>query len=350
MPVVDPRPEFDDFADKPKFPGSKDARSNWLGFLRLPADLLINALKIHTGPGMLRLKHQFKFFARGMISPRLTRNWLDLWQSPTLAPLIQSHPRVLMKLQRPYLRRALGAEGRWQILRQHYCFASKYFPAAAFREIAASPGAMLAEIQAADAGLFSVRLTYHNLFEKEGELSLVFYDEHRQARVFALSFCVPLCRPGRREIFIGGLQGFKGANSREYIVAITRGMSGLRPKALLWFALQQVAALWDIGSIHAVSNETRNPGRHRTGIRADYNQFWLECGARLETDGNFTLPVTFTPRELTTIKPNKRPMYRRRYAMLSSVGEAIRQSLNRLTGHDAAVSCTACSRCAIIGE
>jgi uncharacterized protein VirK/YbjX len=138
---------------------------------------------------------------------------------------------------------------------------------------------------------------------------------------------VSLCRPGRREIFIGGLQGFKTANEREYVVAVTRELFGLRPKALLVFALQQLAALWDVAAIHAVSNQTRNLRHRPKHIQADYDQFWRESGAALEPDGNFTLPVAFVPRDLASIKPNKRTMYRRRYQMLDKFGEAIRQNL-----------------------
>jgi hypothetical protein len=44
----------------------------------------------------------------------------------------------------------------------------------------------------------------------------------------------------------------------------------------------------------------------------------------------FTLPVVFTPRQLSEIKPNKRTMYRRRYQMLEELGEQIQQHCDRL--------------------
>jgi uncharacterized protein VirK/YbjX len=335
VPVPAGQPEFPDFAAK---------TSNRLGLFQLPAAMLAAASKIHPDPGMTGFKHRLKFLGRSLVSPWLTRDWLELWQTPKLLLLRQSHPRVLMKLQRPYLRRGLDAKEHWRILRQHYCFATKYFPAGAFGKIITSTGVRLAE-----NGPFSLRLFYHNIFEKEGELSLLFYDERRKAMVFALSFCVSLCRPGRREIFIGGLQGFKTANEREYVVAVTREFFGLRPKALLVFALQQLAALWDVAAIHAVSNQTRNLRHRPKHIQADYDQFWRESGAALEPDGNFTLPVAFVSRDLASIKPNKRTMYRRRYQMLDKLGEAIRQNLCQLTGQGPCFSRNVCSRCPIAG-
>ncbi len=316
--------------------------------LRFPGALLANAFKVHSKLGLTGWKHKLKFIARGAASPQLSQDWFDLLQSPELAPLAESHPRVLLKLQRPYLLRGLDTRQRWRILRQHYCFTLKHFTAAAFAEIYTVPGAWLAEVPASGTGTFSLRLFYHDLYEKEGELSLIFYDEQKQSRVFVLSFCVFSCQPWHREIFIGGLQGFKAANQREYVAAITREMFGLRPKALLLFALQEIASYWNIESIRAVSNETRNLRQRRPGIRADYDEFWLESGGRPEADGNFTLPSAFIPRELSAIRPNKRGLYRHRYVMLNDFGEAIRQNMRRLEGEPCRPSAS-CAQCPMAG-
>jgi uncharacterized protein VirK/YbjX len=161
-------------------------------------------------------------------------------------------------------------------------------------------------------------------------MPIVFYDEQKQTPLFALSFCVSSWRASWREIFIGGLQDCKRANAREDVVAITRGLFGLRPKALLLFAVQQIATGWDMHNLRAVSNETRDLRRRKQGIRADYDEFWIDSGGQLQADGNFTLPVVFTPRPLSEIKPNKRGMYRRRYQMLEELGEQIQQHCDRL--------------------
>lgn len=349
-------------AKAPELPGSLASPSHPLDSIKLLRSLLDNAGRVHphsslpsikqllahglTAPiqvagasshsSLTTLKHQLKFFVRGLATPQLTQNWFELWQTPKLAPLLAGHPRVLLKLQRPYLQQRLDAGSRWEILRQHYSFATEHFTAAALREMFIGAGVLLASLPAMEAGHFSLRLLYDNLFEKEGELSLVFYEEQKQRPLFALTFCVSCCEPGRREIFIGGLQGYKGANPREYVVSITREMFGLRPKALLLFALQQCAALWNIRSLRAVSNQTR-VHRSATSIKADYDEFWLDSSGQLEADGNFTLPVTFTPRELTNIKPNKRAMYRHRYWMLDDLATQIRRNVNRLEGSALAV-------------
>ena len=74
--------------------------------------------------------------------------------------------------------------------------------------------------------------------------------------LFTLAFSVTQWEQEPREIFIGGLQGNKSANDKELIVAMTRGWHGLRPKALLLFALQSLVGLWGITRLRAVSDAT----------------------------------------------------------------------------------------------
>lgn len=316
-------------------PGSSRASASLPGQLKwihLPRLLLAGAFRIYPPSGLRETRQQLKFIARGLTMPRLMRDWFQFWQLPQLAPLAGSHPRLLLKLQRPYLRRGLTAGARWEILCQHYAFATERFSAGGLRRIFSPPGVLLARISAPAVGDFGVRLTYHNLFEKEGELSLVFYEEQKQTPLFALSFCVSGNGPDDREFFVGGLQGWKQANAREYIVAITRAMEGLRPKALLLFVLQTLAQHWHIRGLRAVSNETRELRLRKTGINADYDEFWLDAGGQRGVDGNFILPAAFMPRDLAEIKPNKRPMYRRRYAMLEALAAQIHQNVGRLEG------------------
>jgi hypothetical protein len=325
-------------ARKFSFPSSAETffiagGGRWVDLLRLPGDLLANASVVcRNKRGVRNVEHQLKFIIRCLTTTGLTQEWFALWKAPALAPLVQHHPRVLMKLQRRYLRNGLDARARWEIMQQHYCFALKHFSAAALKEIFTSPGALLAEIPVAGVGRFSVRLFYHDLYEKEGELSLIFYDEQIQQRAFVLTFCVSSCRPERREIFIGGLQGFRVANERESVVAVTRGMFGMRPKALLLFTLQQLAARWQVQNICAVSNQTRIQSQKHRAINADYDQFWIESGSQLDAEGNFIVPTTFVPRDLQTIRPNKRTLYHRRYEMLDALGETINKNLVTLSG------------------
>lgn len=277
------------------------------------------------------IKHRLKLFVRGLASPQMTLDWLGLWQSPMLAPLKQSHPRMLLKLQRPYLQRHFQPEQRWEVLRQHYSFALATFRPAALQDVFTLPGFLLADITLPEVGHFGIRLFYDNLFEKEGELSLMLHDEEKKAPMFAMTFCVTSNQPGNREMFVGGLQGCSLSRNRELVVDVTRGMFGLRPKAALLFALKQLAFVWSIPMIRAVSNQTRVLPANNQPIKANYDQFWIESGGELDPDANFSLPTMDSPRAATEIRRNKRTMYRHRYELLAKLGEQLRQNIALLS-------------------
>jgi uncharacterized protein VirK/YbjX len=276
------------------------------------------------------IKHRLKLFLQGLAAPQLTLDWLALWQNPMLVPLKESHPRVLLKLQRPYLQRHFEPLERWEMLRQHYAFALATLSPGALKEIHALPGVLLGDIHLADVGHFGIRLFYDNLFEKEGELSLMLYDEEKKEPLFAMTFCVSSNQPGNREIFIGGLQGCSLSHNRELVVGVTRGMFGLRPKAALLFALRQLAFVWDVPMIRAVSNQNRILPANNKPIKANYDQFWIESSGELDQDGNFSLSSMNSPRTSMEIRRNKRSMYKQRYQLLADLGEQLRQNIARL--------------------
>jgi len=67
-------------------------------------------------------------------------------------------------------------------------------------------------------------------------------------------------------------------------------------------------------------------------LSASYDAFWLACAGRLAADGLFDLPVVFIARESASLKANKRPMYKRRYAQLSDLAEQIKTRISLAQG------------------
>ena len=79
-------------------------------------------------------------------------------------------------------------------------------------------------------------------------MSLVAYDRNTSGLLAALSFSVTQFQ-APTQVFIGGLQGFTIPSQKGQLITITRCLHGLRIKALLLFALQQLAAVWGLDSI-----------------------------------------------------------------------------------------------------
>jgi uncharacterized protein VirK/YbjX len=259
----------------------------------------------------------------------LTREWFRLLQNPKLAPVAEADPHILSKIQRTYLIRTLRAKDRLQALKQHYGFVAQHFPEEMLRQVYSSSGFLLASLPIEGIGQVSLRLAYCHSLGKEGDLTIKLNDEHSGWLIYSLTFSVSVNDAGRRECVIGGLQGYTQALGKERVISLTRRMHGLRPKALVLFALQQLACAWAFTSIRGVS-DAMHIYRHylrRKDLAASYDEFWAESGGRLAADNVFDLPLRPSVRPIATIKPNKRAMYKHRYAMLTEISKQIRRQI-----------------------
>lgn len=277
---------------------------------------------VYPGTGSGSVFSRIKYCARGLAHARRSMEWFNLLHQPELAIVARHHPYIFCKLQRPYLNRKLDVRQRLETLKQHYHFVAIRFSKPEMECIYSTPGLLLATIPLKNVGNFGVRLSYGRC-EKEGDLLINLVNLDSAEVLFEMSFCISRFDAQCSEVFIGGLQGRKSANDKDSIIAITRAMHGLRPKALLVFVLQQLAACWKIAKIKAVSDDNhiyRHPHK-RKDLATSYDEFWLECGGRIDRDGMFELPVAFLPREISTIKVNKRQMYKRRYLMLKGIAD-----------------------------
>lgn len=269
-----------------------------------------------------------KYFLRGLAYARDTAEWFDILQAPEMAFIIKNNPCLFHKLQRPYLNCVLKTTDRLHALKQHYTFVLTHFSKAMIGEVFTGSGKLLVELLVEKVGPMELRLNCSGM-QKEGDLSIGLWIKAGKRPMATLSFSVWKFEANEKEIFIGGLQGSK-IFSEEDVVAVTRGLHGLRPKALLFYALQQLAVHWKVNHVRAVSNAT-HIYRHfqaRRNVAASYDTFWIECGGVAEPDGSFALPAAFIPREISTIRVNKRQMYRRRYAMLERIAAEISTRLS----------------------
>jgi uncharacterized protein VirK/YbjX len=294
----------------------------------LVKDLIATSVLVHRDTREWGILKRIKYVLRGLAIYRETREWFDFLHQPWMTPIVEKHPCLFHKLQRPYLNRILTPRQRLETLRTHYRFVQTNFSPQLKRALFDGTGLILGELAAGEEGLVALRLSFSRM-EKEGDLTLDLVELKSGIQVASLSFSISRWEKKATEIFVGGLQG-NHQFSKEGVVALTRALHGLRPKALLFFTLQQLAQAWGITRLRAVSNE-QHIYRHfqkRRNISASYNAFWEDCEGRLTGDRMFDLPVIFTPRPISEIKVNKRSMYRRRYTMLADLSETIHARLN----------------------
>jgi uncharacterized protein VirK/YbjX len=264
---------------------------------------------------------------RGVAYGCYHKDWFQILQQPELAVVARHHPYLFQKLQRPYLNCTLNTCQRLEMLKQHYHFVATCLYPAVQQEIYATPGKILATLPVPEAGNYGLRLSCCRQ-EKEGDLMIGLVNQDTGAVLFTLAFSITQFENENREIFIGGLQGYKQVIEKELIITMTRSWHGLRPKALLLFALQSLAAAWDVRRLRAVSDAKHiyQHWRKRRDLAASYDEFWLESGGQLAADGMFDLPFEFIPREISTLKVNKRQMYKRRYRLLAEIAGQVQIS------------------------
>lgn len=297
--------------------------------IQIVKTLVRTAPLIHPGRKLGSWCKQTKHCVRGLAFAHHTQIWFEILQRPELAVVAGNHPYLFQKLQRPYLHRTLNTRQRCQALQQHYQFVVAQFSPVVRQEIYATPGKLLAVLPLEGVGNFGLRLSCSRQ-EKEGDLVIGLVNLDSGAVLFTLAFSVTQWEAEPKEIFIGGLQGNKLTNEKEMIISMTRGFHGLRPKALLLFALQELCGRWGVTRLRAVSDAMHiyRHWRKRKQVAASYDEWWVESGGQLAADGNFNLPVTFLPRDLNTLKANKRPVYKRRYQMLAEIaGQLARSSI-----------------------
>lgn len=292
--------------------------------MSLVQTLVKTASLVHPRSGLKSMLRRIRYCARGLAFARCSKKWFNLLYQPELAIVARHHPYIYCKLQRPYLNRMLNTRQRLEILEQHYHFVATRLSKFVREGVYAAPGFHLATIPLKEVGNIGVGLNYGR-HEKEGDLLIKLANLDSAETLFEMSFCISRFDAQYSEAFIGGLQGNRSANDKEFIISITRAMYGLRPKALLVFALQQLADHWGIARIRAVSDDMhiyQHPHKRKVSA-TNYDAFWLECGGRIGLDGMFDLPVAFVPRKISTIKVNKRQMYRRRHVLLAEIADQI---------------------------
>ena len=297
-----------------KEPGREAESMNLLGELRKTARL------VHPGRGLAGALKRGKYCLRGLAFARSTTEWFKFLRRHGLHELAGKHPHLFHKLQRPYLNRKFDTRQRLDALQQHYRFALDHFPPSALTEIHQGEGMLLADVRGQGLEGLGLYLVSSCWGQKEGDLMITLKEHGARNVLFSLSFSVLEFA----QIFIGGLQGRKTLE-KELVVSVTRSLHGLRPKALLLFALQQLAETWDIHRIRAISDDLqvyRHLQKRRT-IQACYDEFWTESGGVPAADGVFDLPGRFQPRDLAAIKASKRKMYQRRYEMLEGLAAQI---------------------------
>ena len=253
---------------------------------------------------------------------RSCRDWYDFLDSAPVRPFLTVYAALPLKPLKPYLSLSLDIRDRIRVIQDSLLLLSTHWKS--FQHIIAGQNPVIATIDLGPDGTAMICLEYNH--QKEGELSLLL--RLSDGRVAAMSsFTFDRKPDGNHVMRIGRIQGVK---DHELLRTLEKAMHGLRPKSLMLFACQEFSRAFGVKEIFGVSNAYQVykrkvlipiPGLRKLSF--DYDSFWSEAGGMLEPDGWFCLPPSLEKRTLSEIKPNKRSMYKKRYAMLDNIADQI---------------------------
>lgn len=157
-------------------------------------------------------------------------------------------------------------------------------------------------------------------FAREGLLALnLFVDDFR---AYSLSFSFGRDRDGTRVAIIGGIQGRNREGVLDLYRALTKALFGIRPRDMLIELLRMICRCCEAHRILAVTDAQRHhrhPYFGKQDFTIDYDEIWEDRGGERVSERFYRLDTASEERDLSTLKPNKRSMYRKRYAFLAEL-------------------------------
>ncbi|MBJ3779076.1 DUF535 domain-containing protein [Enterobacter asburiae] len=290
--------------------------------------------EIAPGLAWEKTAYRRKFMLRSLATPLSTARLLsELAKNPHLMQMLQVQPGLPCRLHRPWLTVNMDRQRALESLSWHYQMMCRQLPATLTKGYLSKQGVTLLTLTGKDEQQFAVRLCADAFMDKEGEATLVFCDSQNTA-LAEMTFT--LCQfEGKSTLFIGGLQGAKAHVPHELIQGATKACHGLFPKRLLVEAAMTLGAAFPVEQIVAVSNDThiyrswRYRKKKEGKLLADYDSFWISIGGEKQDNGNFMLPLVMPRKPMEEIASKKRSEYRRRYELLDSLIQQVKQAAQR---------------------
>jgi uncharacterized protein VirK/YbjX len=264
---------------------------------------------------------------RAVRSPIHTARWMRTLAGLLEATGVAEAPFDLArKPGQRFLQNGVSTRERTNLLEAHYDRLVDRLGCGVVGALLRGRSVQLARIEGRDGAEFRLVLSRSPHHTREGELFLALLRTGDTVPLAGLSLVVGALEPGDdASLWIGGLQGRSGEDSKHAVVQATKDLWGLRPKDLLVHMAYALANVFGTADIRAVSNAghalQRQPGER--GWHADYDAFWRELGGEPMNAGVFRLPPIRRRRAEADVVPAKRKAWRARYRLIDDLTDAV---------------------------
>ena len=286
--------------------------------------------KVCGDKGLTAAKRRMQFMLYAIRNYNSLKPMISAPPTTALGKFMRQRPEIVGAVLWPYQCSDWNARTRLGRIRAHYSALSEIHSPLDF-----SPDEQLCLLDLCEI-TEDLRLIVEqpHWFMREGQVTMSLF--HGETRIYSLVFSL-LREDEALVAFIGGIQGRDIDGALEKYRELTKSAHGLRPRDLLLELFRMLCALLGIEQIHGIADEYRqNRSRYfgrsaRTKILpTNYNDIWEDrSGSRIDPTF-YRLPVQSQQRELEDIPAKKRGMYRRRYALLSSLKAQLQSNYERI--------------------
>jgi uncharacterized protein len=283
--------------------------------MRRVARLWAVSAEIFEGGGSVRITRRIRFVLNALLAYRSVEPLLEASKQGPLGQLMTCRPETIGAVIWPYQCSSWDAQTRLARIQEHYAALEKMSGPINFP---VHGRLVLLDLKEIREGLVVV-LDQPKWFMREGQITINLFQG--DGRIYSLSFSF-FCHGTSLAAFVGAIQGRDIEGINDEYRELTKAAHGLRPRDLLLEAFRMLCTELGVGKIFAVADQYRHHrhsyfGKAEEKLGANYDEIWSDRGGVRVDPTCYELEVRGQDRDLATVSPKKRSMYRRRSEMLA---------------------------------
>lgn len=283
--------------------------------------------RIYNPERMKDYRRMAVFVIRALAKDKKMNDLVSFFRShPLRSQIAAAHPCIFEQATRFFFYRDATFDERLTLIKEHFHILASRLSDAIMRGVYLGNGVTLWR-QDYKEEILSLSLCFDDGQKKEGLMSVVL--KIGEKKIYQAIFWVA---PGPHKepvLWIGALQGAQG--ELDTVRDLTKQFFGYRPKNLVIHALRTIARQLSLREIYAISNYgfyANNHIRIDRKLKTSLDDFWQETGGKLNSDLRFfDLPIIEPRKSMEQIESHKRNLYRKRFALIDSIDEAISEVL-----------------------